>query len=181
MSWLWEDPTTVLVAGAAAQVLLAVVLWRTGRVSVLAAMGGVAAIVGLLFLVERWVVTPREEIEGALADISAAVEANDVQRVIALLAPEAAELAREASVRMPQAEFRDVRVTQLKVVASGADEGAKAEARFLCRVEAQDRSGQSPYENFFRRLTVYFRKQGGQWFVTGYKDEAPFGPNQESL
>ncbi|MBX7167938.1 MAG: hypothetical protein K1X74_16510 [Pirellulales bacterium] len=179
MAWLFEDPTTVLVAGALIEVLLAVVFFRTGRGAILLAMGAVAALVAVLLLVERLVVTPREQVEAALATLKARLEANDVEGVVDCLAPEAQALAGEARSRMPQVDIRHVGIAQLEIgVSEQRGQPAAASARFLCRVEGQDRAGQSPYDNFVRRFTVAFRHDGGRWLVTGYEDEDAFGPKQ---
>ena len=74
MSWLFEDPTPVLAGGALILVLLAVVLYQTGRAVVLGVMAGVVALVAGLVVLERAVVTDEEAIHDVFDQIAAALE-----------------------------------------------------------------------------------------------------------
>lgn len=168
MGWLFEDSTTVLTAGVLIEVLLAVVLVRTGRGVVLVAMGGVFVVVLLLLVVEFAVVTPGEEVQDTLQEAAAAVEANNVEAFMSFVQPEASGRFSEVRRRMPNFEIKSVRLGQLAVDVENAD---SAMARFVASVVAREKSGQIPREQYVARFRIDLKKIGDKWFLTGYEEK----------
>jgi hypothetical protein len=46
-----------------------------------------------------------------------------------------------------------------------------AQAEFVARIVVKDRRGEFPYENFVHPFTVFLRKDGDRWLMTGYDDQ----------
>lgn len=170
MAWLFEDPTLILLAGGLVQALLIVALVRTGRGAIMWAIAGVAVLMGILLVIEYVVVTEREEVIDTLHAAAAALESNDLDAVIALIAPEAADLRREAESRLPGIVIRSVKLRRLDVAIRSSGDRATAEASMLLRVEGRDRQGQAPYENFLRPVTITLRREADRWLITGYRE-----------
>ncbi len=171
MAWLFEDPTTVLTAGVLIEVLLAVVLVRTGRGAVLVAMGGVFALVALLVSVEFAVVTPAEEVQAILFEAAAAAEANDVDRFMSYVATEAEGNFSEVRTRIPRFEIKSVRLGQLAIDVIDTKNPDRAVARLVASVVAQDRQGQIPRDKYIARLRIELRKINDRWLMTGYEEK----------
>jgi len=171
MGWLLEDPTTVLTAGILIQVLLAVVLVKTGRGAVLLAMGGVFVLTILLVVVEFTVVTPREEIENTLYSAATAAEANDLDQFMTFIDPASAAGFSEVQSRMPRFDIKSVRLGQLQVEVDDSGESTAAQARMIASVEANDRQGQVPRDKYIARFSVDLKKVNDRWLMVAYKEE----------
>jgi hypothetical protein len=174
MSWLLEDPTWWWVGGAALLAMLGIALVQTGRGALLGAMAGVLVLTALGLAVEWLVVTPREEVEGSLEQLRAALEANDISGVLAGLHPNAGALRQEAESRLPDMQVQEARVSGLEIGIDPRDPNT-AQAKFFGRINFRDPSGQVPYENMVRRFLLTFQRQDGRWLVSDYRldDIAP--------
>lgn len=170
MGWLFEDSTTVLTAGVLIQVLLAVVLVRTGRGAVLVAMGAVFVLVLLLLVVEYAVVTPGEEVQDTLQEAAAAVEANDVEAFMSFVQPEASAKFSEVRRRMPNFVIKSVRSGQLAVDVDKANSDT-AMARFVASVVAREKTGQIPREQYVARFRIDLKRIDDRWVFTGYEEQ----------
>lgn len=176
MSWLFEDPTTLIVAGVLIEALLAVALYNTGRGALVAAMAGVLVVVGLGVLIERIVVTDQEQVADTLAAVAKGVEANDVEGVLAFIDP--ASTGMRASVRMALASARvsEVRIYDLVVEVNERSNPPTAGAEFTGRVKGSYRGESGGGEGMLlRKFTVNFRRQGDRWLMTDYEDRGAIG------
>jgi hypothetical protein len=79
--WLFEGRPLVYAALLGALVFLAFVWKQTPRSGYLVTGGVLAAVIGLYFLLDVLVETDREQIEHSVADMTAAVEARNVDRI----------------------------------------------------------------------------------------------------
>jgi hypothetical protein len=180
LSWLFEDPTTLIVAGVLIEVLLAVVLYNTGRGAVVGAMVAVLVVVGLGVLIERIVVTDREQVADTLAGVASAAQANDVEEVLSFIDP--ASTGMRASVRMAlgSARISEVRIYDLVVEVNEESNPPKAQAEFTGRVKGHYRGEAGSGEGMLlRKFTVNFRRQGDRWLMTDYEDRGPLGRDRE--
>ncbi len=168
MSTFVENPVFWIAVTVLLEALLAIALVRTGRGALIAAMIGVLLLGAAGLLLERLVVTEREEVEAAFDDIAAALERDDVAGVLARLAPEAANLRTEASSRMPRVEIDDAKIRDLKVSINRRANPPTARADFKAIVEARDKRGEVPYEHFIRQCSVGLRREGDRWLLTDY-------------
>src|SRR4051794_28997970 len=88
MSYLVETPWPGLLLAGLIELALGFLLVRSGRAWVIVAMAGVLVAAIALVVIERLVVTDKEEIENSLETVAAALEAHDVPGVLATLATE---------------------------------------------------------------------------------------------
>jgi len=84
---LLENPTPIWAVGAVLATLTALIFLARRNLPSLFALVGVVVLTLLLVLVERIIVTEREEVEAAVYRLAAAVEANDLPAVLAHLDP----------------------------------------------------------------------------------------------
>ena len=82
-----ESPWPILIVGLAAETLLAVALFRTGKGKLLWAMGSVAVVVALVLLVERNTVTDTKLVRQTLEETAAGLVANSADRAKACIVP----------------------------------------------------------------------------------------------
>lgn len=170
MSWLVESPWPALMLGLIVEIVLALVLVRTARRGVLVAMIGVLVLTAGLLLVERIVVTDREAVENALADISASLESNDVPAVMAAIAVDCPRRG-EVQSTLPRFVIREAHIGgDLEVRFNALLSPPTAVAYFTGRVAARDKRGEVPYEQMIRKFKVTLRKQGDRWLVIDYDD-----------
>lgn len=180
MSWLFEDPTTVIVAGVLIEVLLVVALKNTGQRAILWAMGGVLLLVGLAVLVERLVVTDREEISDTLDGAIAALEANDIDRVLSHIDPQATGMRASVRMALANAHITDARVYDLEVKVNRRAEPPVAQANFTGRVKGNYRGETGAGEGMLlRKFTVDFRRQDDRWLMTAYQDRGAIVGHRE--
>lgn len=169
MEALAESPWLVIAAGALIEALLAVIFVQTGRGVVLVAVGVVLVLVILGVVGERLIVTERESIEMLFDQAVDALEANDVEAVLALVAPDAGEMHENARRNMARITIREAHFNALKIHINRVTNPHTAHVEFIGRLAFKDEAGTSPYENFVRRFTIELRKDGDRWLMTGYE------------
>ncbi|HEX7376879.1 MAG TPA: hypothetical protein VF278_07190 [Pirellulales bacterium] len=171
MSWLFEDPTTILVAGVLIEALLVVALVNSGQRAIVWAMAGVFALLCLGVLIERIVVTDREEISDTLDGVLTAIQANDIEGVLSCIDPQAASMRASVRTALASAHITEARVYDLEVAVNRHDEPPTAQAEFTGRVKGNYRGEAGAGEGMLlRKFTVDFRRAGDRWLMTGYQD-----------
>jgi hypothetical protein len=180
VSWLFEDPTTLIVAGLLIEGLLAVALVKSGRGALVLVMLGVLTLVGLGVLVERLVVTEREQIEATLEGVCQSLMANDVNGVVSYIDPIAADIRSHVQSILPQVHVTDARVYDLMIDVARETNPPSAQAHFVGRVKGRFRGDASGGEGpVLHRFTVDFRKPGDRWLITAYQDHGTIGGRRE--
>lgn len=170
MSVFMESPWPAVTAAIGIEIVLAVVLYVTGRGGILGAMAGVAVLAAVMVGVERWAVTDRELVSDALDGIAAAVASNDAPKVLTFISPQAVQIRQEIPGRMNTVVIRAAKVNDLKIDLQPPAAPTKATARFIGRIEGQLKRNSLPHEVFIERFEVYFEKQQERWLVIGYKE-----------
>ena len=170
MTWLLEDPTPVIVVGVLVEAALGVALLRTGRGVLLWIMLAVAAFVGLGVLVERMVVTEREEVEATIYAAAAAVEANDLEGVLRTIAPDAKDARNLVEWGFRQVKFSRVSIQHrrlnVRVIRTTSPPSAKADIDGMVYF-AQPPAGF--YHNAYPLDgTLELQRHSGRWLVSGY-------------
>src|SRR3954447_23956551 len=171
MTYLVENPWPGLVLAALIELALGILLVRAGRAWVIAAMAGVLIAAVALVIIERLVVTDKEEIENSLETVASALEAHDVPRVLATLAP---EFPRRAEVERVLARFEvsQARVgSDLEVRFNPLTNPPSATAYFTGHLEGKDLRGQLPYEHLIRKFKIVFRRDGDRWVIADYSND----------
>ena len=180
MSWLFEDPTTLIVSGVLIEALLAVALYNTGRGAIITAMIGVLAVVGLGVIIERIVVTDREQVADTLADVASAVQANDVERVLSYIDPASTGMRATVRTALGSARISEVRIYDLVVDVNQRSNPPTAQAEFTGRVKGHYRGEAASGEGMLlRKFTVSLRRQGDRWVMTDYEDRGAIGGHRE--
>ena len=110
-----ESPWPAIVLGIFGEAVLAVMLVRTGRGVLLWAMIGVLALALLGVGVERLVVTDNKLITAVLYDTAAALEANDLNRVLAHVAADADKTRADARSALSEAEITELKIRYLEI------------------------------------------------------------------
>jgi len=169
MSWLYETAWPGLFVCLLAEVVLGIMLLRTGRGQLLFAMLAVAVLGIVLICIEHFVVTEREEVENTLDDLAAALRANSAQQVVGFISPSNQGLRSFATQQLKRVKISFAKVTgDLTIDVSHRQEPPTAKANFIARIEGQELRGHAPRGAFVNRFDVQFRKEGGRWLITGY-------------
>lgn len=174
MTALLESPLPAILGGIVLLLLLAIAYFAVPKRGIVIAMGVAAAgIVGLVLL-ERTITTEREEVEIALLHLAKTLETNDVAAVQELIAPDATLVRNAAQRHMPRYQINEVHVARdLEVTVDSNASPPKAIAKFTCRVNANDRKGELPYNSALLEFSIHFRKDGDRWLVESYDVDQP--------
>ena len=92
--------------------------------------------------VERFVVTDRKLVKAVLYDTAAALEANDLNRVLAHVAPEDAYTRQQAAWVLGAAEIEELKISYLEVTINRLTSPQTATAKFNVLVTGRDRRGE---------------------------------------
>lgn len=172
MTWFTENPLPLVLIGVIIEALLVVVLMRTGRRSVLWGMVLLAVGVAGAVVLERSIVTPREEVKLALEEMRVLVEADDrpglLKRIDAN--PGVAELRNRIQSDLAHVTVDTAKITELKdediKVNPAADE---AKVGFIGSVDV---SG-AARGHIVLRFDVNLKKRDGVWLVTAAQWRSP--------
>lgn len=174
MTWLVESFWPAVTLGVVLQLVLAVVLVRTGRAAVIVAMVAVLLVTLGLVALERYVVTEREQVEETLFAAEAALEQNDADAVLALFtatSPHRQEVARV----LDRFKVRDAHIGRdLEVRTNQLTSPPSAKAFFTGRVEGSDTRAAMPYDQVIRKFAVTFHRDGNRWLIHDYEMSDPF-------
>jgi hypothetical protein len=166
-----ESPWPILLIGIAVEAVLAVLLWRTGQGRLLWTMLGVLGVVVVGWLVQWLVVTDREAIDNLLHDGAAAVEVNDINRVLRHISPSAKQVQADARLVLERVEVTKVRLIDLAIAVDRRAKPRVAKATFTAIGLGRDRKGEFPTANYGCQVIANLRREDGHWFVTDYRLE----------
>ncbi len=182
MTTLLENPLPIVFFGIVAEAVLGAALVSTRRGILLLPMALVVVVVLAGVAVERWVVTERERVEATLDGVVAALESNDLDRVLRYVAPEAGYTRARARFALSMIEITDAKINNLQIIVNELTSPPTAEASFNGVVYYRDRTGQIPYEYYSSPFTVELRKGEDCWLITNHveQDQRRFRPDRES-
>ncbi len=165
---LLENPVPIYAVGAVLATLCGLAFVARRNLPSLLAFVGVVAATLLLVLVERLVVTNREQVEAAVVDILLAIEENDLPTVLTMIDPAAAEVRDDAETLMPLVRVEDTGATSLRVKVDTTAESLTAVAKFRGKVDGIHRSsGQRVF--YFEEVHLFWVKREGRWLVVDYQ------------
>jgi hypothetical protein len=175
-----DGPIPILCLGIVLEIVLGLILLRTGRGWALIAMGLVAVATLAAIGIERLIVTDAKRVKATLEHARAAVEANDIKLALDYFDPQAAKL-REWAKQVPgRVRFTEVKIKDLQVTIDGKSDPPRAEAKFFGWATFE--SSEIPFRNYAAELTVEIRPIGGRWLITRVlKEEKPFGAEKSNL
>ena len=165
MNELFENPMPILLMGGLTAAILIGVMFTTGRGVFLFAGLGVLCLTGVGVLVEWAVVTETEEVEIALYAARSDLEANDLDALLAHLAPDADDVQSLARSTLRSFEIdRAVVGSDLEIVVNKLTSPPSARATFLGKVSAKSRRGES-LGNYLARVEVKLVRAGDAWLI----------------
>jgi ketosteroid isomerase-like protein len=173
MSWLFDQPISIAAAGTAVVFLLVVAWVQTGRNAFLFSSGGAAVLCVLLLILERNVITPREEVEATVYELAQLVERNDVDAIVKNFVRSKPEWATKAKQELPRYTFTEARVTQIHHIAMNLQH-QPPEAVVEMNVSVSGSFEQFASGTYLRWLKVTFWKEDdGRWRVVEYEHAEP--------
>jgi hypothetical protein len=178
MTALVESPWPVLFIGIVVEAALGLALLKTGRGKLLWAMIGVGVLTLLGLVVERLVVTDREAVADTLDAAAAAVEANDLERLLSYISPTAQRPQADSRFVLGRFEVSKARVRNLEVSINRLTSPPTAKAKFTAFGQGRDRQGVFPYQAYSQQVIVELRLEGDRWLVTDYSVEDVIPPRR---
>jgi len=174
MTALVESPWPWIAFGIFAEVGLGLLLLHTQRGVLLLPMGGVLLLVLGGMVLERHVVTDRERVEDCLEGVAAALEANDLQRVLGFISASAVETRSQARRAIDYAQFQQIKIKDLQITVNYLTSPPSARATFTALVTASDRGNLFGVRTLPLEFRVDFRQEDQSWLITGHEvREAP--------
>ncbi len=165
---LFEDPLPILFVGVVAEALLILAFFHLRRWEILVGVFGVAALVGVLLLVEAFVVTDREKIEAQLDRGVVAFLRGDKEAVLNLISPEATSTRARVEQVLRFVKFHWIKLRDLEIVVNRLTSPPTAEAIFHAAFHFEDRAGHYPYRYEEVGLVVEFVLTDQGWLVTDH-------------
>jgi hypothetical protein len=174
-----DGPIPILCTGIILEIVLGLILLRTGRGWAMIGMGLVAVATLLGIGVERLIVTDTKRVKATLENARAAVEANHVQLALQYVDPKATELREWALQMAVHLRFTEVTIKDVEVTFDRKSVPPRAEAKFFAT--ATFASNQFSDVKYPTELTVELRPIDGRWLVTGVLEEKPFGMGKANI
>jgi hypothetical protein len=170
MDWLFEDPTLVIVAIVVAQAILGAFFISTVKKGFLWAMAALVVPLAGVLLADYLVVTDREAVELTIRDGVAALEANDLDRVLTFLAPSAVNTRERATWALGLVRFSNIQVSDLKIQINRLTQPPTAEVRFFAvfRYEFKEPTPEVIHDIYAARFKVLFEKVENRWLLTDH-------------
>jgi len=167
VTWLLENPVGIWAGGAVLATLAGLVFFaRRTLTSLLVLAAVVLGTLGLVLL-ERSVVTEREEIEAALESLFVAIEAGDLPGVLAHIDPASSGVLAEAKTLLPMLRVKDMGVSSIVAKIDTNSDPPTAPSEMRIKVDGiHIRSGQRLF--YFDKVLVQWTKKEGRWLVSGY-------------
>lgn len=167
MSLLLENAIAVGAIGAVAITFTGMVFLarRTGKAA--AALATAIVITLLLLTVERLVVTDREQIEAALQQTLDAIEANDLEALLAHIDSQAAIVRTDAEAALPLIRVKAAGASQIVTTVNENTQPATAETKFRGMINGTSTKGGAPV-GYFDDVDVTWTKRGDRWLIDGY-------------
>lgn len=168
MTLLFENPLPIAVVGGLLATLALVVFLARRTGASLAALVGVVAVTLLLVLVERLVVTDREQVENALDGMLAAIQANDVPATIEFIDPAAAKIRTDAQALMPQIKVEVANAGSVEVTVDDAAEPPTAMSRFRAFLHGTHGASGALVGYINQQVDLHWVKRGDRWLIDDY-------------
>lgn len=166
-----ESPWPILIIGIVLEAVLAVALVKSGRGVLLLPMGIVALVVVAGVIIERIVVTEKERVEQTLDEAAAAIEADNLDRLLACISPSPDAEKPRQDARHNHDLFRvtQVSIRNLHVEINKFTSPPTAEAQFSALVTGSLKSGEFGEVTRWAGLKVSLRQESGRWLIFDYK------------
>lgn len=172
MSWLYENPLGIAIAGLIISALIAYAGLHQGETKPLFAAVGLLILTGLLSGLSVWVETDKEQIQRTIYEVAAALRNNDHSLAISYIHPNSAEGIKQATSELPRYTFHDAKVTSLrKVEVNLYTRPPTALSEMLVAVEiSSQRPDMFGGKADVRRLVkIYWMRKADRWLIRDYE------------
>ena len=163
-----ESPWPFLLLGIVAEAVLGLVLLRSGQGKWLWAMVGVGVVAIGGLLAEHFVVTDRKLIAQTLDTAAAALQANNLPRLLDCISPGAQRVRTHSQRLLGRYHFRTSHIYDLNIKINRYTSPPTAKVHFLAFGEGEDRHGLIPRGGYSRGVEVELRWENDRWLVTDY-------------
>jgi hypothetical protein len=177
MTLLLEDPVPAMIIGGLTAAILGGGWIQTGRKWLIYLMVAVILLTVGAVIMERMVVTDREQITATLHQIAALVERNDVDAAVDYAYSGTPEVRSAAEAELARYEFSDVDIkSNLEVEVFPDEKPPRAVAEFNVTAQLSTKGGQFQISD--RRIPRYvevtfYKEDNGAWRVGGYAHHEP--------
>ena len=175
MTTFIENPYPLLVVGVLVEAFLVALLYATQKKLILIPIAVVLVLVIGGILIERAVVTEREEVEDTIDQVAAALRANDVDAVLSHLSKSAGESRSRARWALDRLQINGAKVSGLEITINSLTSPPSAKAKFSGVIKFDDRKKEFPYRVYDSKFEFELRKEGNRWMVTGHDESNPAG------
>lgn len=180
MTIFLESPWPAILMGIVAEAILGAVLVTTRRAMLLGAMAAVLVVALLGVALELLVVTEREQVEASLDGIVAALNANDLDRLLRdYIAPDAYRTRARASWALGRVEIQQAKYHNLRVTINKLTSPPTADVEFYGVVYYRDRLGEIPREYYSAQFVAEFELRDGRWMVTDHVEYDIYGATHQ--
>lgn len=160
-----ENPWVSIGAGIVGELVLLALLVTTGRRAFLGLIAGVLVLAALGVMIERWVVTDREQIVELFDRGAQYALAHDVNGLLSLVDPSASELQRDIRRGMTQVKVDSLAITSLEVKVDRQASPPTATADLFLKFRLNAPREQLPNNDLHGRWLVRLHKISGHWRV----------------
>jgi len=170
---LFEQPWTIGIGGALLTMMLLGGWIKTWNLWLLAA--AIAALSGAVILVgvERWVETPREEVQRTLLEIAADIETNDLDQILQHISEHSPGMIAKARAELPKHHFKSIKITSIeKIEINNRGHEPRAYIEFRIVVDGDFFHGQLSHR-VPRFITLTMHQEEGAWKITDYEHHQP--------
>lgn len=164
---LLENPVPICAAGAVLATLCGLAFLSRRNLASLVTLGVVIAATLLLLLVELLVVTEREAVEAALAEIITAIENNQVAAVVAQVDPTSAAVRADVEKLMPMVRVKETGATTIRTELESGATPPVATTRFRGRLRGTHvRTGQQVF--YFDEVEITWVRRESGWLLRDF-------------
>jgi hypothetical protein len=175
MTWFLESPWPALLIGGLATAILASGWLHTGRQALLYLMLVCILLTVGAVVLERAIVTDREQVDATLHEIARLVEKNDVPAVLRHAYSGSPAVRAQAAAELPRYKFQTVTIArnlEIKMFPKHLPPKATAEFNVIVRAGLADGSWGDQSGVRFVEVTL-FQEPTGEWRVASYEHADP--------
>jgi hypothetical protein len=165
---LFENPLPILVVGGLLATFAVIVFLARRSSASLAALVAVLALTAVMLVVERVVVTEREQVEVALTTMLDAIESNDIPGAVACVDPAATSIRRDIEALMPLMKVEAANSASEQITLEESAQPPTATSQFQAYLRAQHQKSGLPVAYLNQRVDLHWVKRGDQWLLDDY-------------
>jgi hypothetical protein len=173
--WLFESPYTIVALGVALIFVIGAGWTVSGRKELLYALAAAIAMLFAALIIERLIVTDREQIRAALQEIARDVKNNDHRRIISHIHSSAAAIKQKAQAEMPKYHFTDFRITKIHSIdvdRSAVPSSAVVELNVVGGGTFREHGIEMDHVARWVKLHL-LKEKDGRWTVAEYEHDDP--------